>query len=369
MWSLIILSVLAVYAAGLIYISLRCAGVGFVRKWTKNKKPLSVLLCLAFFLLLTGALALIFNLVNALICMIHLYVFGLLSDLAGFLIGKIRKKKVERFVTCASAFLLCAVYLCFGWFFAHHVFRTDYSFSSSKLTQEYRIVQISDSHIGAIFDVDAFGAYMEEINSLSPDVVVVTGDFVDDDTKREEMLGGCAALGKLKTRFGVYFVWGNHDSGYFSSEGRGWTAEELRKELLDNRVTLLEDRAELIDGAFYLVGRLDRSARGGRKSAKELVASLDKSKYIVMLDHQPNDFQAEADACADLVLCGHTHGGQLLPATYAGVWIGAVDMRYGHKKLENTDFVVSSGIGCWSIKFKTGCISEYVVIDLNGEQL
>ena len=83
-----------------------------------------------------------------------------------------------------------------------------------------------------------------------------------------------------------------------------------------------------------------------------------------MLDHQPSDFDAEAAAGADLVLCGHTHGGQFIPINHVGEWIGENDLRYGHEKRGDTDFIVSSGISNWTFKFKTGCRSEFVVIDL-----
>lgn len=365
MWYVIIVSVIAAYAAGLIYISFRCARFAFLRKFTRNRKAPAVLIAAVFFGLLTGLLTLLLNIVNAMIVMIHLYAFWLSGDLVSFAVSRIRHKKPARYYAGAIAAGLCAVYLAYGWISVHHVRQTEYSFQSSKLTEDVRIVQISDSHIGATFDAKGLLKYVEEINALEPDVVVVTGDFVDDDTSREDMLGGCDALGKLKTRYGVFFVWGNHDKGYYSEERRGWTGKELRDRLTENNVRVTEDEALLINDAFYIVGRLDRSD-GGRKTASELLSGLDGSKYTVLLDHQPSDFDAEAEAGADLVLCGHTHGGQLIPVRYVGEWLGVVDLRYGHEKRGNTDFIVSSGISNWALRFKTGCFSEYVVIDLKA---
>jgi predicted MPP superfamily phosphohydrolase len=91
-------------------------------------------------------------------------------------------------------------------------------------------------------------------------------------------------------------------------------------------------------------------------------------RYVILLDHQPYDFDAEAAAGADLVLCGHTHGGQFIPINHIGEWIGENALRYGHEKRQNTDFIVSSGISNWTFRFKTGCHSEIVVIELKAKQ-
>ena len=87
-------------------------------------------------------------------------------------------------------------------------------------------------------------------------------------------------------------------------------------------------------------------------------------KYAVILDHQPNDYKNQAEAKVDLVLSGHTHGGQLFPLNKVGEWIGANDRTYGYERRGSTDFIVTSGLSDWAIKFKTGTKSEFVVIDI-----
>ena len=96
----------------------------------------------------------------------------------------------------------------------------------------------------------------------------------------------------------------------------------------------------------------------------ELVKKLDTDKYIVVMDHQPHDYDNQEKAGVDMVLSGHTHGGQFFPVNNAGVWIGANDKTYGREKRTDTNFIVTSGISDWALKFKTGCKSEYVVIDV-----
>lgn len=87
--------------------------------------------------------------------------------------------------------------------------------------------------------------------------MAICGDFVDDDTEKEDLLLACEALGKLKTTYGVYFVYGNHDKGYYNS--RDFSSEDLRTALTENGITVLEDEAVLVDDSFYVIGRKDRS--------------------------------------------------------------------------------------------------------------
>ena len=116
-----------------------------------------------------------------------------------------------------------------------------------------------------------------------------------------------------------------------------------------------------------LIGRDDASRSANRKSMADLMQSAKEGSYVVVLDHEPNDFDAEAASSADLVLCGHTHGGQLFPLGYVGLLMGANDEFLGLSRRENTDFIVNSGIADWSIPFKTGCRAEYVIVEVTGK--
>ena len=100
-----------------------------------------------------------------------------------------------------------------------------------------------------------------------------------------------------------------------------------------------------------------------------LTADLDDSHFSIVMDHQPCDYEAQAASSVDLVVSGHTHGGQLFPLMQFEnlMALGGDDKVYGYEKRENTNFIVTSGISDWAIKFKTGCRSEYVLIDIQGE--
>lgn len=349
-------------AAGMVYLGLRIRKYEFVRKWKWAGWLFAFGVCPASAWLFIFLLDLsVFNLV---LILLHLVVFWILCDLGWWIAKKLQGIQPRRYYAGAVAIGVTVVYLGLGWFFAHHVFVTEYALSTEKDTGELCIVQISDSHLSVTLGGEDFARELEKVQEQNPDVVVITGDFVDDDSTKEDMLTACEALGRLKTTYGVYFVHGNHDRGYFRSGT--FTAEELFKALTDNGVIILEDEVVLIDNRFYLVGRKDASDRR-RLPMEELTKDLDPTKYTVVLDHQPTDFESEAKAKADLTLCGHTHGGHIFPTGLVGTWFGGNDLCYGKEVREGSTFIVSSGISGWAMPFKTGCISEIVVIRVNGK--
>ena len=329
-------------------------------KFIKNKKASKILLLFIFIITL---IFVIFDTINTLLVFVSLFLFLLIYDFIIGIINIIRKKDINNSISFILAIITTCIYLIYGYYLAHHVVETDYIIETNKDigVDKFRIVQVTDSHIGSTMDGVDFYKYMKDINKLNPDIVVMTGDFVDDDTKLKDMIKSCEGLGLLDTKYGVYFIYGNHDKAYFNY--RNFDDKRLRKELKKNNVIILEDDVRLITDNIYLVGRQD-SQEKDRLSAEELSSNLDKSKYIIGLDHKPTDYGNLVNAGFDLVLSGHTHGGQLWPVGQLSVFMGINDNNYGLKTIDEANFIVSSGIGDWTIKFKMGTISEYVVIDL-----
>ena len=361
MWFIIMLVLGLTALAAFAYLLTRFHGFSFIRALDEKSRLLSWLAALLP-LLLMGVFWYRFNVTTLFVVLLHLMAAFLLCGLIFFLLRKLLKCGISYDIEGAAALLLTVIYLGVGWVNGHHVSQTDYRFETSKvLKRDYRIVAIADSHFGITQNGETFSREMRRVQDLNPDVVVIVGDFVDDDTDKADMIEACRALGELDTPFGVFFVYGNHDNGYYRY--RNFDSAELRDELEKNGVTILTDESILLDDCLYMVGRRDRSDRG-RAPIDELMAGLDRTKYTVVLDHQPNDFDAEAAAGADLVLCGHTHGGHIFPAGQIGLLMGANDAVYGVTKRQSTSFVVTSGISGWAIPFKTGTFSEIAVIDL-----
>lgn len=317
------------------------------------------------FLLLTIIL-LLWNPTNANVIVLHFAAILVVCEFVYQFVCMFKRKmelKHGQEIVVGIALIFTTIYLGYAYYVAHNVVETHYEVKATKDigVDKFRIVQITDSHIGATMSGETFYNYMLDINKTNPDIVVVTGDFVDDDTKLKDMVKACEGLGALKTNYGVFFVYGNHDRGYF--DYRDFDNDRLRKELRENNVTILEDIGVNLVGNLYLIGRQDAHITN-RRSAEKLMEYMDQEKYVIVLDHQPNDYKNESAAGIDLVLSGHTHGGQVFPLQIIDKMIGTNNQIYGMKKIDNTTFIVSSGIGDWAVLFKTGTIAEYVVIDI-----
>lgn len=368
MWALIFASLFFGMIVGVIYLASRFAKFFFLRRLLGKSRILRFAAGLLITILLSVGIGAILGTINAAISILHLMAVWLLCDGIGWLAERKRGRKFSGYYAGAAALCIAGVYLACGWFLANHVWRTSYELETDKQVEPLRIVQFADSHVGNTFDGEGFGKLVAAMQADHPDIVVITGDFVDDDTMREDMAAACEALGTLKTTYGVYYVFGNHDKGYYAPEYRGYNGNDLIAELEKNNVRVLQDEVVPLGEHYYLIGRKDRSEdqRGTpRASMEELTAGLDSDRYSIVLDHQPSDFDAQSALGVDLVLCGHTHGGQLFPFHRMGQWTGIDDKSYGLEKREGTSFIVTSGISDWAIQFKTGCKSEYVVVDVS----
>ena len=372
-WAILFGGMYLIGIAGLLFLIRSVQRFHFVSALSRGRRAASWCIGAALILLPLALAWAALGYMNAIIILLHLTVFWGVAELIQRAVQKRRAQPLRRYYAGAAAVLVTVLYLGVGWVQANHVWQTNYTVTTEKNVGSLRVALLADSHIGTTFDGEGLSVHIARMQAQQPDVVVIAGDFVDEDTSKEDMIAACRALGQLDTPYGVYFAFGNHDKGLYSDGGRGYTGDDLIAELQKNGVTVLQDESVLLDGRFYLVGRQDASEEldFGRSRAKiaDLISELDEDKFSIVLDHQPRDYNAEADAGADLVLSGHTHGGQLIPLVQIMGWFHAAgdDRIYGTEQRENTDFIVTSGISDWAIKFKTGCRSEYVVVNIQGK--
>lgn len=370
MWMVILWASFVLFGASLIYLGTRILNFldpETIVRWSKVQ-----LFLFSSFITLgaMGIITLAIDFVNAILCIMYMAMIWMLSDFVFGIIQKIGHLSFHHYYAGWTALIIGVLVLMVGWHLNHKVVQTDYFLTTSKEMPDLKIAMFADAHIGTTFDAEGFAKHLAKIQEQKPDLIVVVGDYVDDGTSREQMVKATEALGKIKTKYGIFFVFGNHDKGYYGAAHRGFSERDLIKELSENKIVVLRDEAILLDNAFYVIGRRDfseeKEQRKHRLSMDELTAKLDKNKYMIVLDHQPTDYAAQAESGVDLVLNGHTHGGQLFPFNQIGKWIGANDSIYGHEKRDKTDFIVTSGISDWAIQFKTGTRSEFVIIHIKS---
>jgi predicted MPP superfamily phosphohydrolase len=218
------------------------------------------------------------------------------------------------------------------------------------------IVMASDLHLGCINGRSALQCWVNTINELQPDIVLLPGDVFDDNpaSVMRKKLGDI--LEEIAPPLGVYFAPGNHESYGNLSRAVDY--------LKAHRVQVLLDEVVLVDSSFYVAGRLDRSGERNnimRKSLRDLLGTaLDNEKPVFLLDHQPVGLGEAVQAGVDLQVSGHTHRGQLWPFSLLTKRIYELD--WGYLQKGNTHFYVSQGAGTWGPPVRLGTRSEIVLL-------
>jgi predicted MPP superfamily phosphohydrolase len=228
-----------------------------------------------------------------------------------------------------------------------------------KALDGFKIVQMSDIHVGPVIQRRFMDAVVEQCNALKPDLMCITGDLVDGSV--DELGHAVAALSNLRSRSGSFFVTGNHE--YFSGDEE-W-AEALQRmgiTVLRNRHVSIGDSA----ASFDLVGVDDwgakRSGYGRKYDLEAAVAGRDKERAAVLLAHQPSNWREAARAGMGLQLSGHTHGGQFFPFTLliSAIW----EHDAGHFQENGNHLYVSRGTGFWGPPVRVAAPPEIVRVTL-----
>ncbi|WP_374711629.1 metallophosphoesterase [Symbiobacterium terraclitae] len=258
--------------------------------------------------------------------------------------------------TGAAVLLAYAAVLLYGSWAARTPVVTRYELTIPKPAGPYRelnVVLVSDTHLGTIIGKGRLQGLVDRVNGLQPDLVLLAGDIIDDDFRPFVARDMAAVLRQIQAPLGVYGVLGNHDDG----------AENLpayRAALAQAGVRMLVDEWVEVDGAFYLVGRNDRSR--GPAPLEQVLQGVDPSRPILLMDHQPDRLDEAVAAGVDLQVSGHTHRGQVWPGRLLTDRIFEVD--WGYLQKGGTQFVVSQGWGTWGPPIRVGTRSEIVQIHI-----
>jgi predicted MPP superfamily phosphohydrolase len=233
-----------------------------------------------------------------------------------------------------------------------------------KSLDGFRIVQITDLHIGPMIDGAWLHHIVDQVNALKPDLIAVTGDLVDGSI--EELGKHTAPLANLSAPHGVFFITGNHE--YYSGAD-AWCAHVAQMGIRVLRNERVSIKAGPSGESFDLVGVDDWGSREFPGQGPNLAKALegrDLDKMVVLLAHQPAAVNEAADYGVDLQLSGHTHGGQIWPFTYL-VYLQQpyVEGLYRHHDTK-TQIYVSPGTGYWGPPMRFGTYAEITDITLKA---
>ena len=208
-----------------------------------------------------------------------------------------------------------------------------------------RIAFLSDIHRSPFFSQARVRSVVEQVNSLRPDLIVLGGDYVYLYT---DYAASCfAELKNLEAPLGCYGVLGNHDYGKYTDGHHG--PAEVIQAMAEAGITLLRDEAVWVErqGARIRLGGVSDYGVD-RPSLARILESTAPHDFVILVSHQPDYAEELPQGAVDLVLSGHTHGGQI---TFFGLWAPYVPSQYGQKfrtglvKTDKTTVIVSNGIG------------------------
>jgi predicted MPP superfamily phosphohydrolase len=223
----------------------------------------------------------------------------------------------------------------------------------------FRIVQITDIHVGPTLGRSFVEGVVQAVNRLKPDVIALTGDLADGTV--EQLADDVAPLRDLQSSFGNFFVTGNHE--YYSGvlawvekvKGLGFTV------LLNEHRVICSGKGRLL-----LAGVTDyrggQFMSGHQQDPKKALKGCPATDVKILLAHQPKSIFEAAAAGYDLQISGHTHGGQFFPWNlFVGLFQPYVSGLHTHEK---TQIYVSRGTGYWGPPVRVGSPSEITLIQL-----
>lgn len=330
-------------------------------KYYQKYSRMRTILLVVLFLLTMASLTMTLSI----IC-VFLLMSSLLLDFLYFIIKHLLKwsnKSIKRWYQNGALIIFLTVLITgYGYWNANSIRKTTYQIETNKEipNNEMTIVQISDLHFGVTLNEKKLKKELEEINHLNADLIVFTGDIFDENTTEREMKIASKQLGSLKSTYGIYYILGNHDPNNYARD-KHYTKEEMLEELKKNKITTLVDETININQEFYLIGRKDFSL-GKRKSLEELTETIDFTRLIILLDHQPVEILDAENLGIDLQLSGHTHAGQIWPLGLLMDLAEIYPISYGKYQSQNYNLIVSSGMGGWNYSLRTSRHAEYVVV-------
>lgn len=242
--------------------------------------------------------------------------------------------------------LICLIY---GFIEPYLVEKKESHITSNKISNDFenfKIVFVSDIHHGIVYSKNRVKKLVKRINEEKPDIILLGGDYVDEEKYISSLFN---ELKNLKSKQGVYGVLGNHDYGANPSK--------ITSAMKDAGIRCLKNEA------IWIYNGNSRIRIGGVKDCwrdnpdiSSIVKEVEEN-FVILLSHNPDFVEDIKTDKIDIVLSGHTHGGQ---ATFFGLWAPFIPSIYGQKyktgliKAPHTKVLVSNGVGnvAWCIPIR-----------------
>ncbi|WLR53672.1 metallophosphoesterase [Mesobacillus subterraneus] len=231
-----------------------------------------------------------------------------------------------------------------------------------------RIIQFSDTHIGFQYTMEQLRQLISKINKLKPDLIVFTGDLLDDPRHFTEQNKLISMLSKLDAPLGKFAVYGNHDHGGYGSD--------LYKQIMEQSgFTLLLNNAvniKLLDGSSIWIAGID-DAMLGKPDLNASIANIPTNSYTILLSHAPDKAEEAAHFSIQLQMSGHSHGGQIQIPFYDPLVTPPfaekyVEGFYTVGKSEGLTLYVNRGLGTTRLPFRFLSQPELAVFTLKNEK-
>lgn len=244
-----------------------------------------------------------------------------------------------------------------------------YSFTHPDIPQAFsgcRIAFISDTHYKSLFDEKGLPWLTKTLRRLKPDILLMGGDYQEGCQYVEELFDSISAV---KPKLGIYGVLGNNDYERCTTE--------IRQSMTEHGMQLLEQKCDTIQlkGQRIILAGIENSTAKDVATLSRIgqcpTLLLHSNDFVILLTHTPDYAEDYATTNTDLILAGHTHGGQVLLFGHAP----KVPSKYGERFLtglkytsQGTPIIITNGIGTSSLPIRTGAPAEIVIITLHSKR-
>ena len=291
---------------------------------------------------------------SSLIILLYLFMLFLVLDLGRLVRLLPRTILYNNWGTTIGIVVLMTVIFTYGYFHYKHKYREDIRLTTEKsMAKPIKLVMMSDLHLGYHNRREELRRWVDMMNEEHADAILIAGDIIDMSIrplKEEKMYEEFKRLNAP-----VYACLGNHE--YYSGE------PDAQKFYEQAGIHLLRDSCAVV-GDLCVIGRDDRTNQH-RKTLADIMKQADRSKFTILLDHQPYHLEQAERQKIDFQFSGHTHHGQVWPIS----WIteNIYECAFGAHQRSGTRYYVSSGIGIWGGKFRIGTRSEYIVATISHQ--